>query len=79
MLEVGRFFDLAGRVCCESASMRRALKIRVSFSPTRMSSEYLRETYELLTGSTERRIVSAPEVPNPAEAGREVARVRRRS
>jgi hypothetical protein len=59
--------------------MRRGLKIRFSFSPTRMSGEYLRETYEMVTRSTERAIVNAAEAADPANSSRaELARTRSR-
>jgi hypothetical protein len=58
--------------------MRRHLTIRVSFSPTRMSQEYLRETYEMVTRVSERTIVTASEETKQVDGlRRPMARTRR--
>ena len=49
--------------------MRRALEIRVAFSPTRLSEEYLRSAYEVVTPLIERAVVSTSEEQSEVRVG----------
>jgi hypothetical protein len=47
--------------------MRRTLEIRVAFTPTRLSAEYLRAAYEVVTPTIERTIVAEETAPGIAQ------------
>jgi hypothetical protein len=52
-----RFLDSPDEVCRVSLVMRRGIKIRVAFLPTRLSAEHLRAAYEVVTPVVERTII----------------------
>ena len=52
-----RILDRTAESCWVSSSMRRGLKIRVAFSPTRLSADHLRAVYEVVTPMIERVVI----------------------
>jgi len=50
---------MAVEACMVSLLMRRGLEIREAFSPTRLSSEYLRAVYEAVSPVIERLVVTS--------------------
>lgn len=57
-----RFLDRSAELCWVSSSMRRGLKIRVAFSPTRLSADHLRTVYEVVTPMIERIVIREEDV-----------------
>jgi hypothetical protein len=52
-----RFLDIVVKLCIGWQSMRRGLRIRVAFAPTRLSETYLRTAYEVVSPTAQRTVM----------------------